>query len=198
MITPIEKNEQGKILLDIARTAISRALDIPCPSSYKDSNKVWLSEPGATFVTLTENQELRGCIGSLYAYSPLIKDVSNNAVSAALHDPRFTPLTVNELDLVTIEVSLLSKLQPLNFSNEKEALKQLRPGIDGIVLEYGPHRSTFLPQVWENFPQPQQFLAKLKLKAHLSEGFWTKGITLSRYTVSKWSETTYSKEVVHG
>ena len=67
MITPIEKNEQGKILLDIARTAISRALDIPCPSSYKDSNKVWLSEPGATFVTLTENQELRGCIGSLYA-----------------------------------------------------------------------------------------------------------------------------------
>lgn len=198
MITPIEKNEQGKILLSIARAAISRALNIPCPSFFTNGNTFWLSEPGATFVTLTENQELRGCIGSLYAYDPLIKDVSNNAVSAALHDPRFTPLKDSELDFVTIEVSLLSKLQPLNFSNEKEAVKQLRPGIDGIVLEYGPHRSTFLPQVWENFPQPQQFLAKLKSKARLSENFWTKGITLSRYTVSKWSETTYSKEAMHG
>lgn len=198
MITPIEKNEQGKILLSIARAAISRALNIPCPSLFANSNSFWLSEPGATFVTLTENHELRGCIGSLYAYDPLIKDVSNNAVSAALHDPRFSPLKASELDFVTIEVSLLSKLQPLNFSNEKEALKQLRPGIDGVVLECGPHRSTFLPQVWDNFPQPQQFLAKLKSKARLPENFWTKGITLSRYTVSKWSETTYSKEVMHG
>lgn len=198
MITPIEKNEQGKILLSIARSAISRALNVPCSSLFGSGNAMWLSEPGATFVTLTENHELRGCIGSLYAYNPLIKDVSNNAVSAALHDPRFIPLKASELDFVSIEVSLLSKLQPLSFSNEKEALKQLRPGIDGIVLEYGPHRGTFLPQVWENFPQPQQFLAKLKLKARLSENFWTKGITLSRYTVSKWSETAHSEEVVHG
>lgn len=198
MITPIEKNEQGKILLSIARSAISRALNIPCPSLFMNGNAVWLSEPGATFVTLTEDHELRGCIGSLYAYDPLIKDVSNNAVSAALHDPRFAPIKANELVSVSIEVSLLSKLQPINFSNEKEALKQLRPGIDGIVLEYGPHRGTFLPQVWESFPQPQQFLAKLKSKARLPENFWTKGITLSRYTVTKWSEAAYSEEVMHG
>ncbi|MBL8498767.1 AmmeMemoRadiSam system protein A [Nitrosomonas sp. JL21] len=198
MITPIEKNEQGKILLSIARTAISRALSIPCCSVVMNGTTFWLSEPAATFVTLTENQELRGCIGSLYAYNPLIKDVSNNAVSAALHDPRFTPLTANELNSVSIEVSLLSRLQPIDFKNEKDVFNQLHPGIDGLVLEYGPHRSTFLPQVWENFPQPQQFLAKLKSKARLSEHFWTKGIKLSRYTVSKWSETACPEELMHG
>ncbi len=198
MATSVEKNWQGKVLLNIARAAISRSLSISCPFPKMDDTTFWLSEPGATFVTLTQASELRGCIGSLYAYDPLIKDVSNNAVSAALRDPRFKPLKANELDTINIEVSLLSELQPLSFNNEVEALKQLRPDVDGVVFEYGAHRSTFLPQVWESFPQPQQFLAKLKSKAHLPENFWTKGIKLSRYTVSKWRETEYSEEVAHG
>ncbi len=198
MSIPVERNEQGKILLHIARTAISRSLNIPCSLPVVNETVMWLSEPGATFVTLTQQGELRGCMGSLYAYDPLIKDVSNNAVSAALRDPRFTPLKVNELDSICIEVSLLSELQPLSFNNETEALEQLRPDIDGIVFEYGLHRSTFLPQVWESFPQPQQFLAKLKSKARLSENFWNKDIKLSRYSVSKWRETDYSKESAHG
>lgn len=194
-----EKNEQGKILLQIARTAISRALRVPsAPATEVDENMAWLYRPGATFVTLTQWGELRGCIGSLQACDPLIEDVSNNAVSAALYDPRFLPLTADELDTVNLEVSLLSELQPLGFTSEADALAQLRPDIDGVVFEYGPYRSTFLPQVWESLPQPQQFLARLKSKARLSEDFWAEDVKLSRYTVSKWCETDYSKEYVNG
>ncbi|AEJ02333.1 AMMECR1 domain protein [Nitrosomonas sp. Is79A3] len=194
-----EKNEQGKVLLQIARTAISRALRVRSASTAEvNENMPWLSEPGATFVTLTQWGELRGCIGSLQACDPLIEDVSNNAVSAALYDPRFSPLAADELETVSVEVSLLSELQPFDFSSEADVLAQLRPDIDGIVFEYGPYRSTFLPQVWESFPQPQQFLARLKSKARLSEDFWAEDVKLSRYTVSKWCESDYSKEYVNG
>lgn len=195
----VEKKEQGKILLQIARTAISRALRVPSVSAtYVDENMPWLSQPGATFVTLTQWGELRGCIGSLQACDPLIEDVSNNAVSAALHDPRFMPLAADELETVSVEVSLLSELQSLDFSSEADALAQLRPDIDGVVFEYGSYRSTFLPQVWESLPQPQQFLAKLKSKARLSENFWAEDVKLFRYTVSKWCESDYSEECAHG
>lgn len=195
----LEKNEQGKILLQIARAAISHALHVSGVSAAEvDENMPWLSKPGATFVTLMQWGELRGCIGSLQACDPLIEDVSNNAVSAALYDPRFSPLAADELETVSVEVSLLSELQSLDFSSEADALAQLRPDIDGVVFEYGSYRSTFLPQVWESLPQPQQFLAKLKSKARLSENFWAEDIKLSRYTVSKWRETDYSKECAHG
>jgi AmmeMemoRadiSam system protein A len=193
-----EKNEQGKLLLRIARTAICRVLHVPCTSVSINANMSWLSARGATFVTLTQQNKLRGCMGSLQACDPLIEDVSNNAVSAALYDPRFPPLAADEFDTINIEVSLLSELQLLNFNNEMDALRQLRQGIDGIVLEYGPYRSTFLPQVWESFPQPQQFLAQLKSKAQLAGDFWAEDIKLSRYTVNKWCEADYSKEYMHG
>ncbi len=196
----LEKNEQGKILLQIARAAISRALHVPggVSAAEVDEKMPWLSNPGATFVTLTQWGELRGCIGSLQACDPLIEDVSNNAVSAALYDPRFAPLAADELVTVSLEVSLLSELQPLGFTSEADALAQLRPDIDGVVFEYGPYRSTFLPQVWESLPQPQQFLARLKSKARLSEDFWAEDVKLSRYTVSKWREMDYSKEYANG
>lgn len=198
MVNSLEKNERGRILLHIARAAIADALRVPCVPARLDDNMAWLTQPGATFVTLTQQGELRGCIGSLQACDPLIDDVSNNAISAALHDPRFMPLAADELDTVSVEVSLLSGLQTLSFSSEADALAQLRPAIDGIVFEYGPYRSTFLPQVWESLPQPEQFLAKLKSKARLPEDFWTDDIKLSRYTVSKWRETDYVREVAHG
>lgn len=194
----LEKNEQGRILLHIARTAISHALRVPCASAAVNANAPWLSRPGATFVTLTQRNELRGCIGSLQACDPLIEDVSNNAVSAALYDPRFMPLAADELDTISVEVSLLSELQPIDFSSEADALAQLRPNIDGVVFECGPYRSTFLPQVWESLPQPQQFLARLKSKARLAEDFWAEDIQLFRYTVSKWREADYCEKRAHG
>ena len=199
MTDAIEKSEQGRILLHIARSAICRALRRSCMTvQMDDDHRVWLSRPGATFVTLTRYDELRGCIGSLQARDPLIDDVSRNAVSAALRDPRFMPLTADELDSVSVEVSLLSELQPLSFAGEADALAQLRPAVDGVVFEYGLYRSTFLPQVWEDLPKPAQFLAKLKSKARLPEDFWDEEVKLSRYTVSKWRETDYAKEVMHG
>lgn len=197
-MTVIEKNEQGKVLLKIARAAITRSLRVPCESAAVERHIAWLSKPGATFVTLMQRGALRGCIGSLQANEPLIDDVSNNAVSAALRDPRFLPLTADELSTVEIEVSLLSELQSLMFSTEDDALQQLRPEIDGVVFEYGSYRSTFLPQVWESLPQPRQFLAQLKLKARLPEDFWAEGIQLSRYTVSKWREADFLKESMDG
>ena len=179
--------EQGKILLAIARATISSALGKPMQA---DESAPWLEAPGATFVTLTQQDELRGCIGSLEAHRSLLADIKTNALAAALRDPRFAPLSADELDRTQVEVSLLSPLAPLSFSSEQDALAQLRPNIDGIVFEYGPYRSTFLPQVWEQLPQPAEFMAHLKHKAGLSPGFWDKDVKLFRYTVNKWKEST--------
>ena len=180
------KIEQGKVLLPIARAAIARALELPYRA---DENAAWLSRPGACFVTLTQEGELRGCIGSLQAHRPLLADVQGNAVAAALHDPRFVPLGQDEFSATEIEISLLSPAHPLNFRDEIDALTQLRPQVDGVIFEYHTYRSTFLPQVWEQLPQPREFLAMLKRKAGLPEDFWHDEIRLSRYNVTKWRET---------
>ncbi len=178
-------NNQGKILLPIARAAISCALDIPLTA---DETAPWLSEPGACFVTLTQYGELRGCIGSLEAHRPLLADLKSNAVSAALHDPRFMPLTAAELDYTRIEISLITPPQAMHFCDEADALSQLRPGVDGVIFEFGHYRSTFLPQVWEQLPQPQQFMSHLKRKAGLPADFRDQAIKLSRYSVTKFIE----------
>ncbi len=180
-------NDRGKILLPIARAAISQALQMPHPAT--DESAPWLSEPGACFVTLTRHGELRGCIGTLQAHRSLLADVRSNAVSAALHDPRFLPLTAAELGTTRIEISLLSATQPMTFHDEADALAQLRPNVDGVVFEYGHYRSTFLPQVWEQLPQPRQFMAQLRRKAGLPGDFWSEGVRLSRYTVTKHTES---------
>ena len=179
---------QGAVLLPIARAAISQVLSVPYAA---DETAPWLSEHGACFVTLTQDGKLRGCIGSLQAHRPLLTDVKNNAVSAALRDPRFSPLTANELDITTIEVSLLSATQEMNIRDEADALAQMRPNVDGIIFEFGKYRSTFLPQVWEDIAQPRRFLGMLRRKAGLPEDFWADGVKLSRYTVTKWSEEEY-------
>ena len=178
-------NDQGATLLAIARAEISTALGRPLAV---DTQAPWLNESAATFVTLTQAGALRGCIGSLEAHRPLVHDVKANALAAAFQDPRFEPLMLQELDLTRVEVSLLSATETLNFKDEHDALAQLRPHIDGIVFEYQHHRSTFLPQVWEQLPDPQTFMAHLKRKAGLAPDFWEDGVKLARYTVNKWKE----------
>jgi AmmeMemoRadiSam system protein A len=177
--------DKGKVLLPIARAAISCALNVPRTA---DETASWLSEPGACFVTLTQDGELRGCIGSLLAHRPLLDDVKSNAVSAALRDTRFMPLSAAELDITNIEVSLLSPSKTMTFRDEADALAQLHPDVDGVIFEYRHYRSTFLPQVWEQLPQPQEFMAHLKHKAGLPADFWSQEVRLSRYTVEKWKE----------
>ncbi|HEY8887639.1 MAG TPA: AmmeMemoRadiSam system protein A, partial [Gallionella sp.] len=122
-------------------------------------------------------------------HQPLLADLKDNAVSAALRDPRFAPLSVAELDITTVEISLLSTSLEMEVRDEADALAQLRPGVDGIIFEYGRYRSTFLPQVWESLAQPRQFLGMLRRKAGLPDDFWAEGVKLSRYRVTKWSES---------
>lgn len=175
----------GKLLLKLARQAIASHFSTvvePAPS------EPWLRAPGATFITLTQHGNLRGCIGSLEAHRPLADDVRQNAIAAAFHDPRFEPLTEAELALTRIEVSLLSPQEPLPFSSEIDALGLLRPFVDGVVFTYRNQRSTFLPQVWEQLPHPQQFMERLKHKAGLANNFWSPEVKLFRYTVEKWKE----------
>lgn len=178
--------DQGEILLPIARAAISCALNVPLMA---DERAPWLNEPGACFVTLTQQGQLRGCIGSLQAYRSLLADIKSNAVSAALHDPRFIPLSPEELSIASIEISLLGPSYPMEFHNEADALSRLQPGTDGVVLEYGRFKSTFLPQVWDQLPNPRQFMVHLKRKAGLPDDFWHAEIKLSRYSVIKFSES---------
>ena len=177
--------EFGQTLLPIARASIARTLGRSLAAS---ETAPWLLDPGACFVTLTQQGELRGCIGSLEAHRPLLVDVKANAVAAAFRDPRFSPLAVQELEYTEIEISLLSPMRALTFAGEAEALAQLRPGVDGVVFEFGARRSTFLPQVWEQLPDTQEFMAHLKRKAGLPASFWAAEVRLQRYTVSKWKE----------
>jgi len=178
--------ETSTTLLPLARATIAWELGRP---QSADESAPCLQAPGACFVTLTQQGELRGCIGSLEAHRTLLADVKANALAAAFRDPRFAPLAVHELDRTEIEISLLSPMQALTFDSETEALAQLRPGIDGLVFEFGAQRSTFLPQVWEQLPDVQDFMAQLKRKAGLPASFWHGEVRLQRYTVAKWKES---------
>ncbi|WP_281985810.1 AmmeMemoRadiSam system protein A [Azonexus hydrophilus] len=178
-------DELGQTLLQLARRSISEALGQAAPAT---PDLPALHEPGATFVTLTQAGELRGCIGSLEAHRPLIDDVQANAHAAAFRDPRFPPLTRDELARTRVEVSLLSPAEPLFVTDEADALARLRPQVDGLILAAGGRRATFLPQVWEQLPEPAVFLARLKQKAGLSGTYWSPELRLWRYTVQKWQE----------
>ena len=192
-LAPLNEHEyKGKILLPIARSAISKALNQPVGDV--DESPPWLQEKGASFVTLTMHQHLRGCIGSLEAHRPLLLDVKANAYAAAFRDPRFSPLTAEEFDATEIEISLLSPQQPLVFRSEAEALAQLQPQLDGIVFQYGHYRSTFLPQVWEQLTDPATFMAHLKHKAGLHPDFWHDDVQLYRYTVTKYKEKDFRQK----
>jgi len=172
--------KRGRTLLRIARQSLSEALGFgEAPSGYDDP---WLREPGATFVTLRLRGDLRGCVGSIQAYRPLFDDVWRNARASAFHDTRFPPVEPGELGEISMEVSLLSAPEPVPCTCEAEALRLLRPGVDGVIFECEEHRSTFLPQV------PRDFLDHLRRKAGLGRGFWAPEVRISRYGVLKWEE----------
>ncbi len=177
--------DRGDILLAIARAEIAKRFAV---RRELDESAPWLAEHGASFVTLTLNGGLRGCIGTLEAHRPLLQDVKSNALAAAFRDPRFSPLSHSELRHIALEVSLLTPAEAMEFSDEKHALDQLRPYEDGVILQFAHYRSTFLPQVWQQLPTPRQFMEHLKYKAGLPADFWSPDIKLSRYSVEKWKE----------
>lgn len=183
VIPDADDGELGHALLTNARHAIATRLGLPAPDLV---DLPALRKPGASFVTLTLGGALRGCVGGLQARRPLGEDVFEHALAAAFSDPRFPPVEAEEWPHLAVEVSLLSPAWPMQFTDEDDALMQLRPGIDGVILDYQGHRATFLPQVWEQLPSPADFLSQLKRKAGLPGDFWSSAIALSRYSVQKW------------
>lgn len=178
--------EAAGTLLSIARATIASQLG---KSHAADESAAWLKQQGASFITLNLDKKLRGCIGSLQAHRALLDDVKANAAAAAFKDPRFKPLTAAEYDNIEVEISLLSPLSKLSFTDEASALAQLKPHVHGVIFHYGHHRSTYLPQVWENFSDPYMFLATLKQKAGLPPNFWDASVTIQTYTVTKLRES---------
>ena len=178
--------ELGPLLLRLARAAIAHHLGLGSrPEPVGDPR---LDARGATFVTLTLDDELRGCIGSLRRTRKLGEDVIHNAVAAAFEDPRFPPLSRAEFERIAIEVSLLSEPEFIEFSTEAELMQQLRPHQDGLILFAGCRSATFLPQVWEQLPEPADFLAALKRKAGMPTARPVDGLMAARYAVQKWHE----------
>lgn len=182
--------EARKALLRIAREAISAiSTGEKVPDLAFGQLPAPLAERRASFVTLTHEKQLRGCIGSLAPENRLALDVQLHAVAAAREDFRFRPLNPQELAELEIEISVLSELQRLDFSSDEDLLSQISPGRDGVILTLGAHRATFLPQVWENISDPSEFMQKLCEKAQLPQDAWkTPDVSLSIYQVVSFGE----------
>lgn len=185
---------QGKVLIKLARHTLMENLGKKIPATESDWLNSALSDACfqhlcGTFVTLKINGQLRGCIGNLTATEPLAKGIRQNTINAAFHDPRFAPLDDQELDRVEIEVSILSEPQPLKYKDGEDLLAKIRPNVDGIIIRMGPASATFLPQVWEQLPKPEEFLRHLCMKAGLSSDAWQNPqLEVSTYQVQCFEE----------
>ena len=166
-------DEEKQILLQLARESMEYAVKgRKLPPLETSSLSARLRENGASFVTLTINDELRGCIGALEAYQPLAEDVRQHAIAAALEDPRFRPVAESELNRIKLEVSRLTAPRLLEYSSGEELLVKLNPHVDGVILKDGRRRATFLPQVWEKIPNPVEFLNHLCEKMGARPNLW--------------------------
>ena len=172
MTDPLTDQEKN-ILLRLAREAMEvRVKGKKLPALDNNSLTPQLHENGASFVTLTINAELRGCIGALEAYQPLAEDVREHAIAAALQDPRFPPVDKSELGRIRLEVSRLTAPCLLEYSTGEELLVKLNPYVDGVILKDGFRRATFLPQVWSQIPNPVDFLDHLCAKMGARKNLW--------------------------
>lgn len=163
---------ERELLLKAARYSIASKLDETMQQDFLKAVEQVIpdlfNEERATFVTLKINNQLRGCIGNLEANSSLIDSVLRNARSAAFNDPRFPVLTQTEFEKVVISISMLTPASTIDFKDETDLLKKLRPNKDGLIIQTGHKRATFLPTVWENLPKAEQFLEHLKQKARIT------------------------------
>ena len=179
--TSLNKDQQQQLLI-LAKNAIQHGLTTG--KTLKVDLADFPSEltvQRATFVTLQKHGQLRGCIGMLTAVRPLAEDIAENAFCAAFKDPRFPPLTAQELADLDIHLSILSPSEPMTFSSEEDLVSQIHPNIDGLILQEGHLRGTFLPSVWEQLPDPKQFLQHLKQKAGLPPNYWSNTLKIYRY-----------------
>ena len=186
-MTPSDSEKRQ--LLSIARETISRGClqDQPRKPELQDQPKAF-TQQAACFVTLHKHGALRGCIGSTTAHQSLLEDVIHNAYASAFRDPRFPPVTENELSELRIEISILTPQQPLTVANEDELLHTIRPGIDGLLIRNTRYSATFLPQVWQQLPSPRQFLQHLKRKAGMAPEEWPDDMECFCYQCVEFAE----------
>jgi uncharacterized protein len=180
--------EERSLLLDVARRSIQHGLKqggalIVDLDDYPEH----LTQERACFVTLNRMGQLRGCIGTLEAYQPLISDVAEHAWAAAFRDPRFPSLQNNEFADLEIHISILSQPEPMSFKDEADLIEQIRPGIDGLIMEDSGRKGTFLPSVWEQLGDRKEFLAHLKQKAGLPVSHWSDTLRMWRYTTESFA-----------
>jgi AmmeMemoRadiSam system protein A len=181
--------EEGRRLLSLARKTVEESLFHRKTDEVDAKGCPAFNEKRGTFVTLTIEGSLRGCIGHIIPQETLIEGVRINAINAAFKDPRFRPVSPKEWERVKIEVSILTDPAPLEYSDAEDLLRKLRPGVDGVILKKGFHQATFLPQVWEQLPEPEEFLMHLCFKAGLDENEWKKGeLDISTYQVQAFHE----------
>jgi AmmeMemoRadiSam system protein A len=180
--------DQGRVLIELARTAISKKLGKPAKEVPIPDDPVFNTHRG-TFVTLKIDHQLRGCIGNLSSDDSVVEGVRRNALNAAFGDYRFSPLSADELEQVDIEVSILTEPQALDHSGGHDLLGKLRPNIDGVIIRKGRAGATFLPQVWEQLPEPADFLRHLCMKAGLPSDAWeSPELEVSTYHVQYFDE----------
>ena len=178
---------QKQQLHEIAKNSIVNGLNKSEPinielSDYDDD----LQTKRATFVTLHKHGQLRGCIGILEPLRPLAEDIAHNAFAAAFSDHRFPPVSADEIDHLDIHISILATPEEISFSSEEELVSQLRPGVDGLIMQEGKQRGTFLPSVWESVTDRHDFLNHLKQKSGLPANYWSDTIKVQRYTVEEF------------
>jgi uncharacterized protein len=186
-------DKDKKMLLTVARDCILSEFDRSKNRVSFDEIPAHLRLFGATFVTLTKHGQLRGCIGTLSAYQPLVQDVCEHAKAAAFHDYRFPPVRANEMAEIVVEVSYLTDPLPLAYSDAEDLVQKLRPGVDGVILSEGHHRATFLPQVWEQLPHVEDFLTHLCHKMNVDGNRWKAGtLTVETYQAVHFSERDFA------
>ncbi len=180
-------DDERRILRRVALDSIWNGLETGRPLE-PDLDRIppALRVPGAVFVTLNLHGKLRGCVGSFEACRPLLEEVAQNAYSAAFRDSRFQPLSDAELSDIDLHISLLTPLVLLEVECREDLLKELQPGVDGLLLEDPPHRATFLPQVWSSLENPEDFLGELFLKAGLPRDHWSEALGFRRYGVEEF------------
>ncbi len=189
-------DRQGQLLVRLARATIAKELGISEHNGleYGFEEPIFKEKLGV-FVTLKIKGQLRGCIGSLSGEESIYAGVKRNAVNAAFNDPRFSQLTPDEFSRVDIEVSILTKPQALQYKDGNDLLNCLRPNVDGVIIRKGIACATFLPQVWDQLPQPENFLSHLCNKAGLNMDSWKDGdLEVETYIVQKFQETTSEEQ----
>jgi AmmeMemoRadiSam system protein A len=182
--------DEGHYLLSVARKTIELRISSQNEQTQSDADlsSKFLEQRG-TFVTLTTGGNLRGCIGHIIPQESLIEGIRVNAINAAFQDPRFPPLTGEEWEKVKVEISILTEPKPLAYADAQDLLQKLRPEIDGVIIRKGYHQSTFLPQVWDQLPQKEEFLSQLCRKAGLGSDAWKQGdLEVSTYQVQAFEE----------